>query len=380
MNPRPLRVLVLGHTAQLGGAELALLRLCAALGPDVRVRVVLFADGELRDRLTDLGVGVEVLPLDPTLATMDRAAAARLGVRQLPQMATFLWRLTRLVHAVRPDVVHTTSLKSDLLGTLAALGARRPLVWYMHDRISPDYLPGPMVRLVRWAARLPTAVIANSRATAATLPVSTTLAYPGFSADQVAVRESAPTGTVVGMVGRISPTKGQLELVRAASAVLDHHPHATFRVVGTPMFGAEDYAAQVREEAQRLGVAEAFTWVGFTRDVAAELDRCSVVVHASPVPEPFGQVVVEAMVRGVPVVATRAGGVTEIVEPGGEPLGVLVAPGDAAALAEGIVSVLDRPDAAAVRAGRARASALERFDVARTAEVVSEVWRRACGR
>ncbi|TGJ94393.1 glycosyltransferase family 1 protein, partial [Actinotalea fermentans ATCC 43279 = JCM 9966 = DSM 3133] len=82
-------------------------------------------------------------------------------------------------------------------------------------------------------------------------------------------------------------------------------------------------------------------------------DGCDVCVHASPVPEPFGQVVVEAMVREVPVVATRAGGVVEILAgTSGDPapLGELVEPGDVESLARGISAVLADPEAAAGRA------------------------------
>ena len=69
-------------------------------------------------------------------------------------------------------------------------------------------------------------------------------------------------------------------------------------------------------------------------DPVAELDAMTVAVHASPVPEPYGQVVAEAMARGVPVVATDAGGVPEIVTGGPAPVGWLVPPGDVDALAE----------------------------------------------
>jgi glycosyltransferase involved in cell wall biosynthesis len=112
-------------------------------------------------------------------------------------------------------------------------------------------------------------------------------------------------------------------------------------------------------------------------------------VHASPVPEPFGQVVVEAMVRGVPVVATAAGGVPEILDPDGavtdvpapgtvheSDLGLLVAPGDVAGLAAAVVAVLDDPVAAGRRADRAHLSATTRFSVASTAGTLSDVWER----
>src|SRR5690606_11575950 len=122
----------------------------------------------------------------------------------------FLARLGGHVRRLKPDVVHTTSLKADLLGTVVCLLAGRPLVWYVHDRIAADYLPRPLVGLVRAAAHVPRAVIANSVATARTLPRRSTVAFPGFAADQVAATRSVvPSGgPVVGIIGRISPTKG----------------------------------------------------------------------------------------------------------------------------------------------------------------------------
>ena len=389
---RPVRVLVLDHTGELGGAELALVRVCAALGPQVQVRVLLFAEGPLRARLEAEGVAVEVLALDTALARLDRhhAAPSSLArVLRLLRVLPFLVRLARRVRQLRPDVVHTTSLKADLLGVVPAWAARRPLVWHVHDRISSDYLPSSLVRLVRLASRLPAEVVTNSRATAATLPVPSTVVYPGYAPDQARPAgerqdPTVPGSPVVAMIGRISPTKGQLELVRAAPAIVARYPQVQLRVVGAAMFGSEDYAVQVREEAERLGVSEHITWVEFTDDTAAELDRVSVFVHASPVPEPFGQVIVEAMIRGVPVVATRGGGVTEIVEDAdaidAPSRGLLVPPGDPGALAAAVLDVLDDAARAAERAGAAHRWATARFPVSGTARDLTGVWLSAAGR
>ena len=139
--PRPLRVLILDHTGALGGAELALVRVCAALGPEVQVRVLLFADGPLRSRLERAGVAVEVVELDPGVAGLDRHRAARVSVAQVVRVlriVPFVVRLTRRVRRLRPDVVHSTSLKADLLSIVPAWSARRPLVWHVHDRISAE--------------------------------------------------------------------------------------------------------------------------------------------------------------------------------------------------------------------------------------------------
>jgi glycosyltransferase involved in cell wall biosynthesis len=102
------------------------------------------------------------------------------------------------------------------------------------------------------------------------------------------------------------------------------------------------------------------------------MDALSVCVHASPVPEPFGQVVVEAMARGVPVVATAAGAVPELLD--GGRLGYLARPGDVPDLARAIERALDDPNGAAVTEAAWHA-ATTRYTATRSAEQLLEVWR-----
>lgn len=382
----PVNVVVLDHTAALGGAELALVRLLGAVDPEqARVSTVLFADGPLRSVLEGAGHEVHVLPLRRSLATTERHAVGPLrSAVQVVALVPFVLRLACLLRRLPADVVHTTSLKADLIGAPAALLARRALVWHVHDRISADYLPWSVTRLVRLLARVvPREVVVNSHATAATLPGVRRLsvAYPGLAPAQVSPnpdRSPAGEGPVVGIVGRVSPTKGQLEFVRAASLVRDTRPDARFRIVGSALFAEQSYEAEVRAEVDRLGLVDRVVLTGFVDDPSAELDRFAACVHASGTPEPFGQVIVEAMARGVPVVATRGGGATEIVEPEGEgPFGILVPPHDPVALARAISEILDKPEEARARAEAAWRFVQERFSVSLTAETITTVWRRA---
>lgn len=376
---------ILDHTAELGGAELALLRLLDALTPDLRIdpHVVLFSDGPLVERLRASGHSVEVLPLRADVATASRHDGGRwrTAARAVGASAPFVRRLAARLRELDLDLVHTTSLKADLLGVPAARMAGLPLVWHVHDRISTDYLPGRMVRLVRHlAARSPRRVVVNSHATAATLPGARglTVVPPGLAPDQVReVPRPRPTSPVVGILGRISPTKGQMEFVHAAAQVAARHPDATFRIIGAPAFGQSRHAEEVAAEISRLGMTGRIVQAGFSDDPAAELDRLVLAVHASPVPEPYGQVVAEAMGRGVPIVATKAGGVTEVV--GDDDVGWLVAPGDVRGLAEAMDLALEDPEEAERRGHAGWRRARRELGVERTARTVATVWREVAG-
>lgn len=385
---RPVRVVVLDHTAQLGGAELALLRTCAALDPArVEVTVVLFGDGPLAGRLRDAGVAVRVLPLDPRIAATDRAAAGRSvagAARSAAGTLPFVARLARLLRSLRPDVVHTTSLKADLIGLPAAALARRPLVWHVHDRVAEDYLPAPVARGLRLLARRgPRHVVVNSRATAQTLlplPRGWTLAYPGLAPEQVAADPAArpvPAEPVVGLVGRVSPTKGQREFVEVCALLADRFPTARFQVIGAALFAEAAYEGELRALVAERGLTGRVELTGFVADPVAAIDGLSVLVHASPVPEPFGQVVVEGMARGVPVVATSGGGVDEIATAAdGTARCLLVPPRDVPALAEAVARVLDRPAEAHARATRAWKDVQQDYAIATTADTLTDLWHR----
>lgn len=381
--PVPVRVVVLDHTAALGGAELSLLRLLDVAPPDIVAHVLLFASGRLSDALSERHVTTTVLPLTRRINETDRHSAGASHLQMVTQAVAVLphvLRVARTLRRLNPDIVYTTSLKADLIGGLAAVLAGKPLVWHIHDRISPDYLPGPLVALLRsLASHLPRRVIVNSQATADTLPgVAAVIAYPGFSRDQVGPRpgeRTPPNPPAVGLIGRISPTKGQREFVRAAAIVHDTIPEARFRIIGSAMFDQAPYEREVRDECARLGMEEFIEFTGFVDDPAAQLDALTVCVHASPTPEPFGQVIVEAMIRGVPVVATSGGGVDEIVAPDDDLLGWLARPSDPDSLASAIIEALTQPEEARRRAELAWEAAIRRFPVEETARVVSEVWR-----
>ncbi len=298
-------------------------------------------------------------------------------------------RLARFIRAGRFDLVHANSLKSDLIGGLAAKIARTPVLWHVRDRIDPDYLPTPAVRLFRVAcALLGDYVVANSQATLDLLtPMYRRLrgkraasermrvVHDGVTPEAFVEGPPRPWGeeVVIGLVGRISPFKGQDVFVRAAAKVLERFPTCRFRIIGAALFAEDAYESHVRQLARELRIAQAVTFSGFRADVTRAISELDILVHASVTGEPFGQVIVEGMAAGKPVVATRGGGVPEIVRDG--ITGLLVPMRDAAAMAEAIERLLADPAAAAQMGQDGRERVREHFRIEQTAARVEGVYQ-----
>lgn len=383
---RRIRVVYLDHTARMSGGEIALLNLLPALR-DVDAHVILAEDGPLVSRLQARGISVEVLPLAEEARGLGRQMIGFGKTRPGTLVATAIYtlRLARRLRGIRPDIVHTNSLKAALYGGVSGRVAGVPVVWHVRDRIARDYMPSEAVRLVRAVARrLPMAIIVNSLATQATLPNLTRhmvvdpipFPVPGEPSSNPEPRDGSAQPLRVGMLGRLAPWKGQDVFLRAfAQAFPTGQERAV--LVGSALFGEDAYAARLHQLTESLGLVGRVHFRGFREDVWAELAEVDILVHASIIPEPFGQVVVEGMAAGLPVIAAHAGGPTEIITDGLD--GLLVPPGDAAALAAALRRLADNPDLR-VRLGAAGRRRARDFDPDRVALRVLAVYRSVLGR
>ena len=379
---RTLRVAYIDHCALLSGGELALARMLPALAVDAHV--VLAEDGPLVQLLEEIGIETTVLLMRQRTRSLSRSRVVP-GVdvvRGVMDTARYVWSLRRWLKVRDFDVVHTNSLKAAVYGGIAGRLAGIPVVWHVRDRIADDYLPRPAVRLVRLLSlRLPSSVIANSRATSATLPrprraLSEVLVladatnmhddqtrervhvvYNAAEFSQVAKRPSVEHDElVVGIVGRLAPWKGQDVFLRAFAEAFPTGGRAI--LVGSAMFGEQEYERMLHELAHTLGIEARVEFVGFRDDVPAELRKLDVFVHASVIPEPFGQVIIEAMAAGLPVIASGAGGPLEIITEGVD--GMFHKPGDAADLAS-VLQRLAKDADLRRRLGQAAYASVERF-------------------
>jgi glycosyltransferase involved in cell wall biosynthesis len=316
-----LRVVYLDHVARLSGGEIALMRLLTHF-QHVNPHMILGEDGPLAERLQRAGVSVEVLPFASSArdARRDTVTLGSSSPATLAHTLAYIARLTVRLRGLRPDLVHTNSLKAGVYGSLAAKLAGVPVVWHVRDRIAEDYIPRSAVRLVRTLIRhLADGVIANSSATLQALPPDCRgqMSWVIPASVELSPHTRAPGTRPVtfGMLGRIAPWKGQDLFLRAfASAFPAGEERAV--LVGTAMFGEESYERDLRALAASLGIAERVEFRGFREDVWPELASFDVLVHASVIPEPFGTVVLEGMAAGLAVIAADEGGPAEVIADG----------------------------------------------------------------
>jgi glycosyltransferase involved in cell wall biosynthesis len=378
-------VLFLDHVGVLGGAELCLLDI--ALHHADFGKVLLLADGPLRERLERAEVSVEVLSTSPAVSGIRREGGTKQDLRAVPAVLQLSLRVARMARGY--DVLYANSQKALIVGALAGKIAGKPVIWHLHDILTADHFSRTHRRLaVAVGNLLVSRVVANSKATAKAFAESggrverVRVVYNGIDPtpfrsvpqpemDNVR-RELGLVGVpVVSVFSRLALWKGQHVLLEALARL----PGVHALLVGAPLFGEDDYAKDLRRQAKALDVADRAHFLGFRRDIPSLMRLSDIVVHTSVAPEPFGRVIVEGMLALRPVVAARAGGAAEIVDDGVS--GVLVAPGDANALAAALTDLLVNPAKAQALAEAGYKMALERFSLRSMLENLEQQMQQA---
>ncbi len=390
----PPRILFMDHTATLGGGEIALLNLATAIDKSrFELIVILFADGPLAARLREDGIDVRIEPLDAAIGDTRKDSLGGAGaLKKLLRSWSFTTRLKRAIRGIKPDLIHTNSLKSDILGGIAARRAGVPVIWHIRDRIVPEYLPGSVVKIFRRLCRwIPRHSIAISQSVLETLhlPKSFTrenararIVYDGvllpIEKQKPKIENVAVPPLRIGIVGRISPWKGQHIFLRAAAQVREKFPDAHFMIIGAALFAENEYEMELQKLTDQLNLRDVVQFTGFRTDVPDLIANLDILVHASTLGEPFGQVVAEGMAAGKPVIATAGGGVPEIIEDGVS--GVLVPMGDADAMAAAILRLANDADLRQKIGTAARQRIESHFTIERTARGVEAVWEHMLGK
>ena len=345
-RPRVLHVIT---SLAVGGAQRHLLSLLAGLNEEYDCDLVYFKDDDLLSEFEFVAGRVNRIELGGPLAP------------------AYLGSLIRLIRRGNYDLVHTHLLKADIWGAIAARFAGTPIISSKHN--AEDVLKNPAIGALHGLlARLDSRVIALSSAVAEYMSHTGRITGPRIvvihygldprpaSTGGAGVRREfniAPNAPLALCLARLDPQKDHANLLRAWVVVVAARPDARLLLAGGTQLGGDAYVDGLHRQAAALGIESSVHFAGVRRDVPDLLAAADLLVMASRW-EGLGLVFLEAMGASLPVVATRVGGVPEVVHHDGT--GLLVAPSDAPALAAALLRVIDDPELAGRlgRAGRLR--------------------------
>ena len=294
----------------------------------------------------------------------------------------------RLLKRDRVRLVHlNNSVTSNHDWMLASMLARVPCVSHergMNERYSA---------MARWCAPRLSAIICISQAVHDKLVergvarrnlhlvhngLDPTRVVPGRSAEDVRRAFGLEAGQpVIGMIGNIRWWKGQEVVIRALPAIVRRVPNVKCLFVGETAASDRQYAERLQDLTRELGVDQHVVFTGYCANVADALSVMDVSLLASITPEPFGRVLLEAMAMSKPIVASRAGAVTEIVEEG--VTGHTFASSDAEELAVHVLDLLEHPGRARAFGAAGYERLVSRFHLDRNVEQTMAVYARILG-
>lgn len=374
-----MRILFLDQSGNLGGAELCLADIAQHYHQNALVG--LFAEGPFRQRLEQQQTPVQVL--SQRSLQVRKESGWQQGLSSLGVLLPLIRQVSQL--ARQYDLIYANTQKALVVGAIASLLSRRPLVYHLHDIVSSDHFSAMNRRIiVTLANRFAVQVIANSEASRAAFEQAggrsdrVTVIYNGFQPEayqnaelaRQPLRQALEVGDrfVIGHFSRLSPWKGQHVLIEA----LAHCPaDVMVLLVGDALFGEQLYVEQLHQQVTALGLQDRVRFLGFRSDVPQLMAACDLIAHTSIAPEPLGRVIVEAMLCQRPVVAAAAGGALELIDHG--QTGWLSPPDDARKLADVISTCYGDPVAAGAIAQQARQRAQQRFNLKGITQQIDQV-------
>lgn len=379
-----MKILFLDQSGKPGGAELCLLDIAKPYHD--RCLVGLLADGSFRELLEQHQIPVQVLTKQAIKVRKESDVLQ--GISSGLQLMPLMGQISQLSQDY--DLIYANTQKALVVGTIASVLNRKPLVYHLHDILSPDHFSPTNRKIAVTFANRAALVIANSNATKTAFLEAggrknlVRVVYNGFephqyqqeTAQRSLLRQSLGLEDrfVIGQFSRLSPWKGQNILVEA----LKHCPeNVTALLVGDALFGEQAYVDRLHEQINQAGLENRIQFLGFRSDIPALMSACDLVTHTSIAPEPFGRVIVEAMLCGKPAVATAAGGAIELVEHG--KTGWLVPPNDALALAEVINDCRQHPEQTAAIARQGQIEASQRFNLSEIQQQIDRLLQQVVG-
>jgi glycosyltransferase involved in cell wall biosynthesis len=366
------RVLYIENSGEIiGGGQISLLLLMENLDRDAfSPWCICPAPGGMSAEVRKLGIPVEICDMPA------------LGLQTLPAVLLALWLLWRRARKIAPDLIHANGSRCMFYAGLAGWLAGVPVVWHVRIVNSDGWWDRVLAHLAQRIVVISQAV--NQRFIFAQQQGKTRLVHNGvdverfIGADGRAARRALQYGDepLVGMVAQLVPWKRHADFIYAMGEVAKERPQTRFLIIGSDPHPQGGYGRSLQTLVDELGLSEWVHFVGFHADVAAIMAMLDIVVLTSD-NEPFGRVLIEAMAAGKPVVATKGGGVPEIVVD--NETGLLVPIGQRSALAAAVIFFLDHAERGREMGSAGRHRAEQCFSIATHARAIEAIYRELGG-
>jgi lipopolysaccharide heptosyltransferase II len=360
-----MNILQLIPRLDVGGAETTTIDLSLELTKRGHKVIVVSAGGRLVKTLEEAGVSHYLLPVD----------------KKSPWS---IWRtVPRLVKIVRKENIEIVHARSRAPGWIAYFACRKTGVAFV-TTCHGYYRQHFFSRVMGWARRV---IVASEsikqhmikdfnvdEKIIRIIPRGVDLAK--FPLRTVNTAERAKGEYKIGIIGRLSPIKGHYYFFQAIAKLRRSFPYLRAQVVGEPRKGKRDYLEKLKMFTRQLGIDRFVDFLGTRADVASILSGLDVLVLATTTQEAFGRVIIEAMAVGVPVVATRVGGVVDIIQDGVN--GLLVEPKDSQAIARAISTIIKNDSLQQKLVIEGRKSVENKFNLAQMFDNNIKVYTEAC--
>lgn len=283
----------------------------------------------------------------------------------------FLLKLRNIIKKGNFDLLMTNTIKAHFYGSVGSIWLKIPLIWRFHDILSEDDFHSLYIKsLVFLGNRLPKQILAVSE------EVRISLIRQGIRSEKVKtiyngvdiknlqgqkdiLTQKEKKGAIIGCFGRIVPQKGHLVLLSSIPRVLSSFPQTKFLIAGDTPEVYQSYRAKLIEAIEAKGLKENVFLMNFCPNLHSLYNFIDILVLPSITPEAFGLTILEAMAFGKPVIASRIGGIRELIVDGVN--GFLVESSNEEELAERIKYLLGNPEICKQMGNRGKEIVQEKF-------------------